>query len=32
MTSTLKGRQDITDQQKNKIMRTNAINLYGWGS
>jgi uncharacterized protein len=32
MTSTLKGRQDITDQQKKKIMRTNAINLYGWGS
>ncbi|MSP38605.1 MAG: hypothetical protein EXR70_08960 [Deltaproteobacteria bacterium] len=30
MTATVKGRKDISDGQKNKIMRDNAIRLYGW--
>src|SRR5919106_334273 len=30
MTSTVKGRNDINDKQKDKIMRSNAIRLYGW--
>ena len=32
MTSTMKGRKDISDRQKDKIMRANAIRLYGWGN
>jgi predicted TIM-barrel fold metal-dependent hydrolase len=32
MSSTLKGRKDITDNQKDKIMRSNAIRLYGWAN
>ncbi|MPZ77321.1 MAG: amidohydrolase family protein [Deltaproteobacteria bacterium] len=32
MTSNLKARKDITDDQKDKIMRHNAIKLYGWES
>jgi predicted TIM-barrel fold metal-dependent hydrolase len=32
MTSTVKGRKDISEQQKDKIMRTNAIRLYGWAN
>lgn len=30
MTSTVKGREDITEPQKTKIMRDNAARLYGW--
>jgi hypothetical protein len=30
MTSTLKRRKDITDRQKDKILRANAAELYGW--
>jgi hypothetical protein len=32
MTSTVKGRKDISEQQKDKIMRSNAIKLYGWAN
>jgi predicted TIM-barrel fold metal-dependent hydrolase len=32
MTSTVKGRKDITGEQKDKIMRANAIRLYGWAN
>jgi predicted TIM-barrel fold metal-dependent hydrolase len=32
MTSTVKGRKDISDKQKDKIMRSNAIRLYGWAN
>jgi predicted TIM-barrel fold metal-dependent hydrolase len=32
MTSTVKERKDITDKQKDKIMRANAIRLYGWAN
>lgn len=30
MVSTVRGRKDISDRQKDKIMRANAIRLYGW--
>jgi len=30
MVSTVRGRKDISDGQKDKIMRANAIRLYGW--
>jgi uncharacterized protein len=30
MTSTVRSRKDINDGQKDKIMRANAIKLYGW--
>jgi hypothetical protein len=30
MTTTVRGRQDVTGNQKDKIMRNNAIRLYGW--
>jgi len=30
MTATVKGRKDISEAQKNKIMRDNAARLYGW--
>jgi predicted TIM-barrel fold metal-dependent hydrolase len=30
MVSTLRGRADLSDQQKDKVMRQNAIRLYGW--
>lgn len=30
MTATVKGRKDVTDNQKDKIMRNNAVPLYGW--
>lgn len=32
MTSTLKRRRDLTDIQKDKILRANAVGLYGWNS
>jgi len=32
MTSTVKARKDISEQQKDKIMRSNAIRLYGWAN
>lgn len=32
MASTVKGRKDITERQKEKMMRNNAIRLYGWGN
>jgi len=32
MVSTVRGRTDISDQQKAKIMRANAIKLYGWAT
>jgi hypothetical protein len=30
MVSTVRGRTDISDQQKAKITRANAMKLYGW--
>jgi len=30
MTATVKARKDLTESQKNKIMRNNAARLYGW--
>jgi predicted TIM-barrel fold metal-dependent hydrolase len=30
MTATVKGRNDISEPQKSKIMRDNAARLYGW--
>jgi len=30
MTTIVRGRKDVTDNQKDKIMRANAIRLYGW--
>jgi len=30
MVSTVSGRKDISDRQKDKIMRANAVRLYGW--
>ena len=30
MTATVKGRNDISEPQKGKIMRDNAARLYGW--
>jgi predicted TIM-barrel fold metal-dependent hydrolase len=30
MVSTVMGRKDISDRQKDKIMRANAMRLYGW--
>jgi predicted TIM-barrel fold metal-dependent hydrolase len=30
MVSTVCGRTDISDQQKDEIMRANAMRLYGW--
>jgi predicted TIM-barrel fold metal-dependent hydrolase len=30
MTATVKKRQDVSERQKDKIMRANAIQLYGW--
>jgi predicted TIM-barrel fold metal-dependent hydrolase len=32
MTSTVRGRKDITEAQKDKIMRANAVRLYGWAN
>jgi predicted TIM-barrel fold metal-dependent hydrolase len=30
MVSTVRGRTDISDRQKEKITRANAMKLYGW--
>ena len=32
MVSTMRGRKDISDGQKNRILRDNAIKLYGWAA
>jgi predicted TIM-barrel fold metal-dependent hydrolase len=32
MVSTVRGRSDISEHQKDKIMRANPVKLYGWVS
>jgi predicted TIM-barrel fold metal-dependent hydrolase len=32
MVSTVRGRKDLSEKQKDKIMRSNAVRLYGWGN